>query len=142
MKRNEQLTEGQLRRLVLAMFLAGLPMAGFIGYSLIIEPNDQFSQKLGMWGGLVWISWLFRYVYHEMPRFLRLLIWSGSAIWHGFLMPLCLLGMLVWFGWYFMIHCFFMLGLSVKLIFEDRPSRKRGEQDAAPQIRPRWWIGD
>jgi len=117
--RKEQLSERQLQKVILGMFLAGLPFGVLTIYGLIREPSDWMAGAL-IPGVLIWGSWLLRFFFPEMPRIFRIIIWSVSSVWHALLMPLCILGMLVWFGWYFAIHCFVMLGLSLKLITEDR----------------------
>lgn len=123
----EQLSERQLRKVILGMFLGGLPFGGLTIYGLIREPSDRMVGAL-IPGVLIWGSWFLRFFLPEMPRIFRIIIWSASSVWHALLMPLCILGMLVWFGWYFAIHCFVMLGLSLKLITEDRPE-KQGLED-------------
>lgn len=129
--RKEQLSEKQLQKIILGMFLAGLPLGGLTIYGLIKEPSDGMVAA-SIPGVLIWSSWLCRFFYPEMPRIFRIIIWSASAVWHALLMPLCILGMLVWFGWYFAIHCFVMLGFSLKLITEDRTQKQGiGAQDGA-----------
>ena len=126
--RKEQLSARQLQKIILGMFLAGLPFGGIAIYGLVKEPSDWMIVVFFP-GCLIWVSWLFRFFFSDMPRKFRILIWSASAAWHALLMPFCIMGMIVWVGWYFAIHCFVMLAFSLKLITGDRPDKHGiGEQ--------------
>ena len=127
--RKEQLSQSQLRKLIMGMFLFGIPFA-VMGLYTIIE--GEGGTGLVLVGFSVWLLWLLRLVQPSLPRSLRIVIWSVSTFWHALITPICIMGMIVWFGWYFAAHSFVMLGLSLLLLTQDRPSTKQpGEQVVA-----------
>lgn len=104
-----------VRWIVTGMFLLGIPVA-----VLFLIQGEPLPWNALRYGTVIWLLWLLRLGWSNMPDWIRMIIWSVSFIWHLLFVPLFLYAMLFPITRYLMAHCLVMLGCSALLLLVDR----------------------
>ncbi|MDG1357593.1 MAG: hypothetical protein P8P36_05315 [Akkermansiaceae bacterium] len=137
MKNETGISDRQVRRLSLIMFLAGIPVAWLVYSGFLDKSDDSLVWRMKYVGGIIWFTWIIRALWKNPPRSFSVILWSISLIWHLQFMPLVFIAGFHLVLFYLVVHAMVMAGYSGLLLVRDRPQKPtKGEQDSAPNPLP------